>query len=159
MIEEQADVVRVEPGLAWVQPRRASGCQSCSAGATCGSGLMAQALGAGDSLVRVLDPLGVRPGDTVVLGLAEQALVRGAAVVYLLPVVGLLLGSVAGAGLLGDSLAVADMLGALVGFVGGLLLVRAFGRRVRTSEVYHPVVLRRVIPLQPLPVGGSCERH
>lgn len=147
MIEERGAVVAVEDGHAWVETRRRSTCQSCTVSKGCGTGLLAHASKGRSLRVRVLDPLGLQPGDTVVLALAEDALLRGSLAVYLLPLLSLLAGVV-----LGDRVAMplglaADggaLLFGAAGFALGLAWVRRFGNRVRMDRRYQPIVLRRL---------------
>ena len=87
MIEEQGRVVALEAGAVWVQTIRQSTCQSCSAKAGCGQGLM-QRLGVGQQhgYVRCLtDDASLQVDDDVVIGVPEDAVVKSSMLVYLLP--------------------------------------------------------------------------
>ncbi|HHJ15277.1 MAG TPA: Fis family transcriptional regulator [Gammaproteobacteria bacterium] len=147
MLEETAQVVRVEADEVWVETQRRSTCGSCAAQKGCGTATLAKVLGQRRSLVRVLSQLPLRVGDRVVIGIREQALVRGSLAVYAVPLLLLLLG-----GLLGelgvqqhlwDNAEQASLALGGAGFVAGLFWLKGFTRRIRHDRAYQPVVLRR----------------
>lgn len=149
MIEETARVLRTEAGHAWVEVERKSACGSCSVSSGCGTASIARYLGRkGRMRLRALDPVGVRPGDRVVIGLEEGPMMRGMIRVYALPLAALLLGALGGE-LVVRSLALevrdlGALLGGALGFLGGLYEVRRFSRRVASDDRYQPVILRRM---------------
>ena len=96
MIEETAQVVRVDGADVWVETRRRSTCSGCAAEKGCGTAALSKVLGNRRTLVRVLADMPLRVGDQVVIGIAEQALVRGSLAVYAVPLLLLLLGAVIG---------------------------------------------------------------
>ncbi|MEW5838007.1 MAG: SoxR reducing system RseC family protein [Pseudomonadota bacterium] len=143
MLETQGRVVAVEPGLAWVESARQSGCGSCSAQGSCGTRLLGEALAPGaQSQVLALDPLGVQVGDTVLIGIAEEGGLRAAWLLYGLPVAGLLLGLIL-AQPLGDLWAVLAGAG---GMLGALLAVHFFTQRkeLDAPQGLQPVILARL---------------
>ncbi|RRQ21197.1 SoxR reducing system RseC family protein [Thiohalobacter thiocyanaticus] len=144
MIEEQALVIEAADGTAWVETRRQSVCGQCAANKGCGTSVLARVMGNRRSRVRALDPIGVRPGQTVRIGLEEGAFLRGSMALYLLPLLTLFLG-----GLLGEVLAARldivqewpALLGGLAGGGLGFLWLRGFARRILHDRRYQPVVL------------------
>jgi sigma-E factor negative regulatory protein RseC len=90
MIEQDAAVVTVADGLAWVETRRASTCGSCSVSGGCGTAVVAKLLGEGPNRFSVTDPIGVAVGDPVVIGIADTALTRASLLAYLLPLVAMI---------------------------------------------------------------------
>jgi len=148
MIEETAQVVRVEGTDVWVETRRRSTCSGCAAEAGCGTGALSKVLGNRRTLVRVLSDQPLTVGDEVVVGISEQALVRGSLAVYAVPLLLLLVGAVlgelgAGIGLWASAEAGSLALG-LGGFAAGLSWLRRFSRRIQHDHNYQPVVLRRL---------------
>ena len=127
MIEETAQVVEVRPGRALVQTVRSTACEGCSARGTCA------ALGGGrEARVWADDPLGVSPGERVVVAVPEAAVVRASVWVYLVPVVALVIGAVVGSSLAGRLGLPPDAGAAALGIAGmgaALLASRAMGRR------------------------------
>jgi len=155
MIEETGQVVDVEGTFAWVEGERASTCGGCAVRKGCGTGAIAKVLGQRRVRLRVLNHIGARVGDHVVIGVPESGLLRGSLAVYAAPLSGLFAGGLAGSALASrfypawpaDPLAIA---GALAGFVAGLVWLRGFSRRTAGSPAYQPVVLR-----QQLRTGGG----
>ncbi len=132
------------PERVWVETRRESGCDSCSARAGCGSALIGKALGARAHRVAALAAQPLAAGERVELGLEEGALLVGSLAVYGLPLLGLLLGAIGGELALGGaSEAPLVALGAL-GFAAGLAGGRRFSRRIGGERRWQPVVLRRL---------------
>lgn len=143
MIEEQGRVVALETGAVWVQTIRQSTCQSCSAKAGCGQGLM-QRLGVGQQhgYVRCLtDDASLQVDDDVVIGVPEDAVVKSSMLVYLLPLLALLAGAVAGEAW-GE---LASVLLAGLAFGIALLVVRWYDRRHADDPTLQPVVLRALL--------------
>ncbi len=143
MIEEQGRVVALEAGAVWVQTIRQSTCQSCSAKAGCGQGLM-QRLGVGQQhgYVRCLtDDASLQVDDDVVIGVPEDAVVKSSMLIYLLPLLALLAGAVAGE-TWGE---LASVLLACLAFGIALLVVRWYDRRHADDPTLQPVVLRALL--------------
>lgn len=151
MIEESAHVIRIEGEHAWVETQRKSVCGSCSANKGCGTSVLGKVLGQRRSYVRVLNPVGAKLGEEVIVGLGERAFVTGSLAVYAIPLLALLLGAVAGEWLgnryeWGD---IASVIGGLSGLAGGFGWLWLFARRVGGDRRYQPVILRRVVPVVP----------
>lgn len=148
MLEEKAQVVRVDGGEVWVETRRSSSCGSCSAQKGCGTATLSKVLGARRNIVRVLSDIPLVVGDQVVIGIREQALVRGSLAVYAVPILLLLLGGLMGElgarQFLWDNAELASMVLGISGLAAGLLWLRAFTRRIRNDQAYQPVVMRRL---------------
>jgi len=88
-------VVEVKPGQALVETVRSGSCEQCGARHACG------ATGGGrEARVWADDPVGVRPGERVVIAVPEGTVLRASFLVYLVPVLALVLGA-----LVGDALA------------------------------------------------------
>lgn len=150
MIEETGQIVDVQGAFAWVESERSSGCGSCAVNKGCGTGAIAKVLGQRRVRLRVLNRIGARVGDQVVIGVAESGLLRGSLAVYAAPLAGLFAGTLAGYALASrfypewpaDPAAIA---GALAGFIAGLAWLRGFSRRTAMNPAYQPVVLRQQI--------------
>jgi sigma-E factor negative regulatory protein RseC len=96
MIEETGQVVDVEGEFAWVESERSSTCGSCAVRQGCGTGAIARVLGRRRVRLRVLNRIGARTGDYVVIGVPGSGLVRGSLAVYAVPLSGLFAGALAG---------------------------------------------------------------
>jgi sigma-E factor negative regulatory protein RseC len=147
MIEETAQVVRVERGQVWVETRRRSTCSGCAAEKGCGTAVLSKVLGQRRTQIRVLADMSLDVGDQVVIGIAARSLVRGSLAVYAVPLLLLLLGAVlgrlvAGSGLWASAETASLVLG-LGGLAAGLLWLKYFTRYIQDDRNYQPVVLRR----------------
>jgi len=147
MLEEPAQVVRIEDNEVWVETQRRSSCDSCAAEKACGTATLSRVLGNRRSVVRVISATPLRVGDQVIIGIREQALVRGSLAVYAVPILLLLLGGLIGE--LGAELSIwknaefASISLGILGLIAGLVWLKKFTRRIQNDEKYHPVVLRR----------------
>lgn len=151
MIEESGRVIRVEDDHAWVETQRKSVCGSCSASKGCGTSVLGKVLGQRRSYVRVLNPVGAKLGDEVVVGLGERAFVTGSLAVYAIPLLTLLVGAIVGEwlGVANDWGDLAAVIGGLSGLAAGFGWLWLFARRVGADTRYQPVILRRVVSLAP----------
>ncbi|MBI5450638.1 MAG: SoxR reducing system RseC family protein [Gammaproteobacteria bacterium] len=152
MVEEQATIIDIEDGYAWVQTRRVSACTACSANKGCGTGTIARIFPERVARMQVLNPLQAGIGSEVVVGLDEQMLIRGSLAAYGVPLLAML-----ASGMVGHQLALsrfpgheepASIIAALAGLGLGLLWLSYFTRRIRGDRRYQPVILRVVEPPQ-----------
>lgn len=140
MIETEASVLSVEAGHAWVAPKPHSPCGQCDPVHGCRSLQLARMFALREPRFRVLDPLGVQPGDKVLIAVPEKSLLHSATLLYLLPVLALMLGAGV-ASPWGEPAAVAAGVAALFLVFG---LVRLFGRRLAGDVRFQPHIARRV---------------
>jgi sigma-E factor negative regulatory protein RseC len=144
MIEEQARIIAVEPGFAWVETQRQSSCGQCNARSGCGTTVLSKVLGNKMARIRALNPQDeFQTGQQVVVGIAEGAFLRGALFVYMVPVLAMLVG--ASLPLLfnvaSDGVAI---VGGAIGLLLGLRWVKRFSQRIADDQSYQAVVLRTV---------------
>ena len=118
-IEHKGVVQRVEDGIALVAIET-GGCSSCGHGSSCGVGKMAAGLPA--TLLRIPVSDDVRSGDFVAVGIPAAKLTISGLLGYLFPGFAMLIGAWFGAALDGSDGATA--LGAIVGFLGALIIAR-----------------------------------
>jgi sigma-E factor negative regulatory protein RseC len=147
MIEEKATVLEVDSGVAWVQTERRTACSSCTANKGCGTGVIAKVVGRRSAVVRAIDPVGVSPGELVIIGIAEDAIVRGSSAVYLVPLLAMFGAGIAGSAVFSRFAAAGSewpgIVSALAGLAGGLWWLRRYASAVRNDTRFQPVVLRR----------------
>ncbi len=158
MIEENGQVSRTEGEFAWVVTERRSSCGSCSAQKGCGTGAVAGLFAAKPHEVKVHNPVGARPGDTVVIGISESLLLRGSVAVYLVPLLTMLAGGIVasqwgGGG--GDALAAA---GGLAGLVAGFVWLGWRNRHWARDAAHQAVILRTSLAGGAVPVN-FLTRH
>ena len=148
MIEEKGWVVGLNGSFALIETERRSACESCAVRKGCGTGTLSKVLGKKSNRLKVLNPVGARVDDEVVIGLDEAALVKGSLAVYIVPLLGMFLAAGVAQWLF-PSLGEGVMIGfALIGLIGGFFWVRSFSRRIAFDERYQPVILRVVSPTE-----------
>ena len=160
MIEQDAEVIAVADGSALVAVQRQSGCTACNVSDNCGTSVVAKLFGNGNTTrLRLIDHIGLAPGERVVIGLRNRVLVRASLIAYLLPLLALIgtagAADHAGAGDTGSAI------GALAGLLLGLWLARIITGGTGAKARFRPVLLRRVsvapvVRLEPIhpTVGG-----
>jgi sigma-E factor negative regulatory protein RseC len=130
--ESEAIVTRLDGEYAWVNLQ--SGCTTCEQTGGCGL-----SDGKGKPPQRLLNGIGARVGDQVVLTVPDGAVLRAALYCYLLPLAMML-------ALAAGGMAIADETGAVLGALGGLGLgwtaMRMAGQRepVPSMRLKHAVV-------------------
>ena len=127
-------VEKAAAGKARVLVARQEVCETCGIHGTCSSGHQrSQALWA-------LDPLGVAPGDRVVVEASSEGLMAASAVLYGIPLAGLLAGAVIGQIVWGET---QSFIGAGVGVVVAIPLVRILANRIPTNKRFSARIIRR----------------
>ncbi|MGI0115919.1 SoxR reducing system RseC family protein [Zooshikella sp. RANM57] len=97
MIEEQGQVMAVEPGAVWVQTFRRTACGKCQAKSGCGHNLIEKLVpDRQHAYIKALNDYTVQVGDEVVIGIEENTLINASVLVYLLPLCALLFGLLLG---------------------------------------------------------------
>ena len=147
MIQEQGIVVACEGDYAEVEAQRRSACNHCSGNSSCGTSLLARTYGARASRLRVLNRVGARPGDRVVVGLPEQVMLRSAFLLYAVPLLAFIGSAVAGR-VVGEALALPavefiSVVMGLLGLLGGLAWVRYRTVAEGMKSGDQAVILRR----------------
>lgn len=125
MIHAHGTVIESRRGRARVEMTRPGGCASCGGSGACGcSG------GGRPTRLWAEDPLGVAPGDRVVVAVPDGTVFKAGLLVYLVPAAALLAGAVAG-NALAPSLGLSEDLGAaalgLLAMGGALAASRFLG--------------------------------
>ncbi len=142
MIEESAEVVRVDKMTLWVSVNRKSACASCSASQGCGQKKILDWLPTKQVEVEVGNPrqLIVSPGQQVTLGLHEGALVRASLLLYMLPLAGLIIFA-----LFANILQFSELFQiiiAILGLITGFVVTRVIVVRELAFGDFEPQLLR-----------------
>ncbi|KAA6185757.1 SoxR reducing system RseC family protein [Thiohalocapsa marina] len=150
MIEQQAIVIAQRGDSVEVEPLRQQTCGQCSAQGACGTSLLDQFLGRRPLRLTLINSIGARPGERVVVGMPEQVLLRAALSAYLVPLLALLAGGIVGgeltawAGL--PAVEAASIGGALAGLVLAMRWLRRYSIGLAVDARWRAVLLRRVDP-------------
>lgn len=140
MPTEQGIVIRIDASVTWVKTTRSGACENCASRGAC------HAMGGEKEVeVEVLNPVGARPGDLVVIKIDTSPLLKATFLIYLFPILLLMAGAGAGEWIsrsIGwDSSAPAAVLG-FGSLAGGLVLVKILGRRLSQQNAYRPRIVR-----------------
>jgi sigma-E factor negative regulatory protein RseC len=145
MIEEQAIVVGVERDHVLLEIIRSNPCGLCGQTRGCGVSIWGRLLGHRNSVLRVSNQINAQAGDSVIVGVDEKALLLSSLTAYGVPLLLLLVGA-ASLGAFVPSSGNADanaLLGAGIGLVLGLFLVRGLAGGRGLDALYRPVILRQ----------------
>lgn len=147
MIEETGIVLAVHGDLAEVESRRRSACGSCIAKGGCGTSLLERHFGRRPLVLTVYNPIGARPGDSVVIGVPEQSLLALSFAAYVVPLVAMIGGGIAGNLLAPIAVpgyeSAMSLFGGILGLALGLGWLGRFSRARESDERYRPAILRR----------------
>jgi positive regulator of sigma E activity len=140
MIDSEAVVARVEGDYVWLDVRGNPNCASCEQSKSCGSG--------GDSgkpPQRLLNTVGARVGDIVIVSVPDGAVLTAVLYSYLFPLTLTIGGAAVGMSAVGTD--VAAMVGALSGLAIGWFSLRlngglrsSIGEPFPTMRIKHAVV-------------------
>lgn len=145
MVEGIAHVVEVDGKLAWLVPDQATSCGSCASAAACG----AKGVGTTASRLEVrrfqlVNDIGLRVGERVVVGIRENALLKASITAYVIPLATLLITGALAQWKFGNELI--TMAALVFGLVIGLGISRLEAGRLHNRGDLAPLFLRRARP-------------
>lgn len=133
-MQQEGIVISTDGEMARVRTSRHNDCENCGA---C----------PGNSAI-VLDarnPLGARPGQSVLLEVQEVGFLKSAFIVYMLPLIATALGAMAGgyvAGRLAQEALWFQVAGAVAAFAAAVLYIRYFDKNASSNKNMQPVITR-----------------
>jgi sigma-E factor negative regulatory protein RseC len=142
MIEETAQVKAIHGDFALIEVLRQGGCNGCSLAAGCGTGSLGRLLGRRQKPFSIVNSLNLGPGDRVILGVAENAYVSVGLLVYILPLISMFLFSIVADTLFGSAELI-NVIGAITGLVGGLLLSAKLSKLPCFKSI-QPQIIRQI---------------
>lgn len=147
MLIESGEVVAVDADALWVETLRQSTCGTCSAQKGCGHGLLNRVGSGRRHYIRVLPgDIALQDchiGDQVSFAIPESVILRGSLVVYVLPLLSMLGAAVLGAWLFSAQQDLAALLGAVMGFVLGAVVMRWHAARHQDDVSFQPTLVKR----------------
>ncbi len=149
MIEEQAVVIEIKGDQAMLEIERSQPCGLCGATRGCGISMWARIFGQHRGMFSAVNSLQVKTGDRVIVGVEETALLSSSLIAYILPLVLLCLGAWLIPQIMNveavdrQSSDLYAVMGAAVGLIGGLLIIKFLTDGKRLIGRYQPVMLRR----------------
>ncbi|MCG7873243.1 MAG: SoxR reducing system RseC family protein [Candidatus Thiodiazotropha lotti] len=146
MIEETAMVVRIEGEYAFVETEKRAACGSCESQGSCSTSVLAGLFKRRYNHLRVVNTVLAKPGEQVIIGLQEQALLKLSMLAYLLPLILMILAAIVAQYLFGlfniQSGELPQVIGGLLGLIGGFFLLRLLAYKNRHDPGYQAVILR-----------------
>ncbi len=137
MIEEQAQITRIEGEHVFIQSMQSSACQHCAQQAGCGTQLYSKILPKRELALTSALPLD--QGDIVLVGIEENYLLRASLFMYLIPLLAMLIPASIVAG---DDTLIALL--ALAGLVCGLCLVHLLQHFFVLGFMAPPRIIRKL---------------
>lgn len=130
-------VTKTGVATAWVKTSRSSECQSCSAHGSCE--------GAKEHEVEVMNPVGARQGDSVIIAIQTGSMIKLSALLYLFPVFCMILGAALGSQLAPDYGVDESALSAFMAFlcfILSFLIIRFTSGRIAGNDHYHARIVQ-----------------
>ena len=150
MVEGTAHVVAVEGNMAWLVPESGSSCGGCASASACGSkGIGTTASRMEARRFQLVNDVGLRVGERVVVGIRENALLRASITAYVIPLTTLLLAGALAQWAVGSD--IVTMAAMLAGLALGLGLARLGAGRLLVRGDLAPRFIRRASP------GETCN--
>lgn len=148
MLLETAHVVAVESDSVWVETISRSTCGSCAAQAGCGHSLLSRIAAGRRNYIRAfsgpLDATDCSVDDHVRISIPEQVIVRGSLLVYMVPLILMLSGAALVSNLTASGADILALVGAVLGFSFGVVLVRVHAWYHRSDKSLHPTLVELV---------------
>jgi sigma-E factor negative regulatory protein RseC len=146
MIEETAKVVRVEGEYAFVETEQRASCGSCQSQGSCSTTVLAGLFKRRKTHLKVTNTVYAKPGEQVVIGVQEQALLKISFLAYLLPIFSMILVAILSQTVVDyftvSSGELPQVVGGLLGLIGGFFLLRFITQKKRHDPGYQAVILR-----------------
>jgi len=140
MATEQGVVIKISAGAAWVKTNKTGACKECSARASCHSS------GGGEEVeVEVINEVGAKVGDRIVLSLETGSLLKATFLLYVFPILLLIAGAVIGQ----ETASYLDLnpsgFAAAAGFsffFAALLIVKIKANQLAKKNQYRPKIIK-----------------
>jgi sigma-E factor negative regulatory protein RseC len=132
--QQEGVVLSTQDGMAKVKASRHNDCENC--GSCPGNAAI---------VLDVVDPLGVKPGQRVLIAIQETDMLKSAFIVYMLPLIAIFAGAVLGgylAGLLALDALWFQVGGGGIAFVVAVFYIKYFDRSTRENVKKQPVIIR-----------------
>lgn len=152
MIEQAAQVTRVEADSVWVRVQQGGGCGQCHAAAGCQTHTWARFFLRTPPELQVHSEHAVGVGDQVVLGIAEAGLLKSSLWMYGVPLLAFFIAALFAQAFLNGPFAQAGVIGfALLGLLAGFWWVARISTTFAKSGAYQVRILRTL----PQSIGGG----
>ncbi len=140
MATEKGTVTKLDSTATYVKTTKTSACESCAAKDSC------HTLGGGKEMeVEVINTIGAKEGDEVVMSLETSSLIKASFLIYVFPILCMIAGAVIGQEIAPNynlSAAVWSLVLGFLFFFLAFLIVRLMGNKLSEKEKYRPKIIR-----------------
>ena len=141
MVEESAQVVKVEDEVVWVQAIQQSACGSCQAQKGCGHSLLAKVGQKAIELPVARNGVEVSEHDQVIIGVPEEAILRSSLLMYGFPLAVMIAAALI-ASLVGAAEGIV-ILSSFIALITGFIGVSIFAKSLNFA-LWHPRLLKKI---------------
>jgi sigma-E factor negative regulatory protein RseC len=149
MATEKGIVTKISADTAWVRTLPSEACAGCSSCGTCNAQRE-------DAEVEVLNEVGARIGDRILIDIKTSAFLKATFLLYVFPIIGLTAGAMLGVQFADYYAYDASACSAAFGFGAFFLtvaVVRVKGNRMGRERVYRPRIVKVLPPLPNAPAN------
>ncbi len=139
-VQETAIVSHIKDDYAFLKRNGSSGCGGCTLTSTCGSVSLFSFNP--DTNLKVMNTLGLRAGDSVIVNMPSGKLMLGTVLIYLLPLLALFSFAVIGKMLVGE---ITSIMSGLGGLCLALFFVKKYIDHRNVALQFEPKMLRKII--------------
>ncbi|MFT5520041.1 MAG: sigma-E factor negative regulatory protein RseC [Enterobacterales bacterium] len=140
MIKQPAKVIAETEFSYLLESLPKSACPQCDAGKGCGGGLLAKAFSNKTYKLELNKNKELSINEIVQIGIPSQLLVRASFIVYFLPLL-LMIVTALVAGLYTNNQDIYTVSGAIIGFVGGLLIANVLSNKLYKMGISSPTLI------------------
>jgi len=145
MIEQTAKVLRVDNDNILIEVQRQTACGSCSAKSGCGKTLLDNVFKTQPMQVELLNTLGAKENDNVIVGLDESGFVRASFFLYIIPLLTMLGFAMIASEIFSNSdtelfVVIAGMLGLFSGSIFSRFSLRL--KHVEQKNLFEPILMK-----------------
>ncbi|MFT5451632.1 MAG: sigma-E factor negative regulatory protein RseC [Enterobacterales bacterium] len=140
MIKQPAKVIAETEISYLLESLPKSACPQCDSGKGCGGGLLAKAFSNKTYQLELNKNKKLSINEIVQIGISSQLLVRASFIVYFLPLLMMVLTALV-AGLYTNNQDVYTVFGAIIGFVGGLMMANVLSNRLYKMGISSPILI------------------
>jgi sigma-E factor negative regulatory protein RseC len=142
MVTEQGVVIKINAGAAWVKASKTGACEGCSARGSCHSS------GGGEEMeVEVINEVGAKVGDRIVLSFETGSLLKATFLLYVFPILLLIIGAVIGqeaAPYLDFNPSGSAAVTGFSFFFAGLMIIKVKANQLAKKKEYRPKIIKIV---------------
>jgi len=145
MIEQTAKVLRVDNDNVLIEVQRQTACGSCSAKSGCGKTLLDNVFKTQPMQVEILNTLGAKENDNVIVGLDESGFVQASFFLYIIPLLTMLGFAIIASEIFANSdtelfVVIAGMLGLFSGSIFSRFSLRL--KHVEQKNLFEPILIK-----------------